>query len=52
MPKRATNGSPQRQRPKINNAVVINGVRAALAAGWEPTSRGKPIVYMVDASGC
>lgn len=38
MPKRATNGSPQRQRPKINDAVVINGVRAALAAGREPTA--------------
>ncbi|TPG39761.1 hypothetical protein EAH79_13770 [Sphingomonas koreensis] len=49
---RTTNGSPQRQRPKVNDAVVINGVRAALAAGWEPTSRGKPIVYMVDANGC
>jgi hypothetical protein len=52
MPKRTTNGSPQRQRPKINDAIIANGVRAALAAGWEPTSRGKPIVYMVDADGC
>ncbi|TPG39757.1 hypothetical protein EAH79_13750 [Sphingomonas koreensis] len=51
-PQCTTNGSPQRQRPKVNDAVVINGVRAALAAGWEPTSRGKPIVYMVDANGC
>lgn len=52
MPKRPSNGSPQRQRPAINDAIAANGVRAALAAGWEPTSRGKPIVYMVDANGC
>jgi hypothetical protein len=51
MPKRPSNGSPQRQRPKINDAVAMNGVRAALAAGWEPASRGKPIVYMVDPDG-
>lgn len=51
MPKRSSNGSPQRQRPKINDAIAMAGVRAALAAGWEPTSRGKPIVYMVDADG-
>jgi hypothetical protein len=52
MPERTTNGSPQRRRPPINHAIAMNGVRAALAAGWEPTSRGKPIVYMVDANGC
>ena len=52
MPKRLINGSPQRQRPKMSDAVAVNGVRAALAAGWEPTSRGKPSIYMVDANGC
>jgi hypothetical protein len=52
MPKRTTNGSPQRQRPAINDSIAANGVRAALAAGWEPTSRGKPVIYMVDANGC
>jgi len=52
MPKRPSNGSPQLQRPKINDAIAVNGVRAALLAGWEPTSRGKPIVYMVDVNGC
>ncbi|MBW6524131.1 hypothetical protein KZ810_11545 [Sphingomonas sp. RHCKR47] len=52
MPKRSSNGSPQLQRPKITNAIVANGVRAALLAGWEPTSRGKAIVYIVDANGC
>jgi hypothetical protein len=51
MPK-SGNGSPHRRRPKIGKAIVSNGVRAALAAGWEPTSRGKPETYMVDANGC
>jgi hypothetical protein len=51
MPKHPSNGSPQRQRRKINDTIASNGVRAALAAGWEPASRGKPIVYMVDANG-
>ena len=52
MPKRPLNGSPQRQRPQINDSIVANGVRAALAAGWEPTSRGKTVVFEVDANGC
>jgi hypothetical protein len=51
MPKRPLNGSPQRQRPKMNDAIALNGARAALAAGWEPTSRGKPVIFMVDADG-
>lgn len=46
------NGSKQRRRPEIHNAIVANGVRAALAVGWNPASRGKPFTYMVDASGC
>jgi hypothetical protein len=51
MPK-SGNGSPHRRRPTISKTVVANGVRAALAAGWEPTSRGKPETYMVDVNGC
>lgn len=50
MPK-GGNGSPHRRRPKIDKAIVANGVRAAIAAGWEPTSRGKAETYMVDANG-
>jgi hypothetical protein len=52
MPRHALNGSPQRQRPPLNDAIAANGVRAALAAGWEPASRGKPVTFMVDANGC
>ena len=43
---------PQLRRPQVNSRIVENGIRAALAAGWKPTSRGKPVVFEVDANGC
>lgn len=49
-PKRLLKGL-QRGRLQINDAIVSRGVRAALEAGWEPSSRGKPMVFMVDADG-
>ena len=38
-------------RLQVNDAIVARGVRAALQAGWEPESRGKPMVFVVDADG-
>jgi hypothetical protein len=49
-PKRLLKGLA-RGRLQINDAIVARGVRAALAAGWEPESRGKPMQFMVDADG-
>lgn len=49
-PKRLLKGM-QRGRLQISNATVCRGIRAALHAGWEPASRGKPLVFMVDADG-
>lgn len=49
-PKRLLKGL-QRGRLQINDAIVMRGVRAALDAGWDPTSRGKPVQFMVDADG-
>lgn len=49
-PKRLLKGM-QRGRLQISGATVSRGVRAALLAGWEPASRGKPMVFMVDADG-
>jgi len=49
-PKRLMKGM-QRGRLQINDAILARGIRAALAAGWEPASRGKPMVFMVDADG-
>jgi hypothetical protein len=36
-----------RQRPKFSAKTVEASVRQAIAAGWDPTSRGKPIVFQV-----
>ncbi|WP_420383182.1 hypothetical protein [Novosphingobium sp.] len=41
----------QRGRLQIGDAVVARGIRAALLAGWDPESRGKPVVFTVDADG-
>lgn len=49
-PKRLLKGM-QRGRLQISDAVLARGIRAALQAGWEPASRGKPMVFMVDADG-
>lgn len=49
-PKRLLKGL-QRGRLQISDAIVARGIRAALEAGWEPESRGKPMVFMVDADG-
>jgi hypothetical protein len=49
-PKRLLKGLP-RGRIHISDALVTRGVRAALGAGWEPESRGRPVVFTVDAEG-
>jgi len=49
-PKRLVKGM-QRGRLQIGDAIVARGIRAALLAGWEPASRGKPMVFTVDADG-
>lgn len=49
-PKRLIRGLP-RGRLHMNDAIVARGVRAALAAGWEPASRGRPVIFTVDADG-
>lgn len=49
-PKRLMKGLP-RGRLQISDALVSRGIRAALHAGWEPASRGKPMVFSVDADG-
>lgn len=49
-PKRLLKGL-QRGRFQINDAMIARGIRAALEAGWEPGSRGKPMVFTVDAEG-
>lgn len=49
-PKRLLKGLP-RGRLQLDDATIGRCVRAALSAGWEPMSRGRPVVVMVDADG-
>lgn len=49
-PKRLLKGV-QRGRLQSGDAIVIRGIQAALHAGWESASRGKPMVFVVDADG-
>ena len=49
-PKRLMKGMA-RGRLQIGDAIAIRGIQAALHAGWEPDSRGKPMVFEVDADG-
>ncbi len=49
-PKRLLKGL-QRGRLQVSDAIVSRGIRAALLAGWEPQSRGMPMVFTVDADG-
>ncbi|KTT73707.1 hypothetical protein [Sphingomonas endophytica] len=49
-PKRLLKGLP-RGRLQLDDATISRCVRAATAAGWEPMSRGKPVVFTVDADG-
>ena len=49
-PKRLVKGLP-RGRLQLDDATISRCVRAAMSAGWEPMSRGKPVVFTVDAEG-
>ena len=49
-PKRLLKGLP-RGRLQLDDATISRCVRAAMSAGWEPGSRGKPVVFSVDAEG-
>jgi hypothetical protein len=44
-------GAPQLQASQIATELVANAIASAIAAGWEPLSRGKPVVIVVDAKG-
>ena len=41
----ARRSTPQRQRPALTGDEVVRAIDAGLAAGWEPTSRGKPFAF-------
>jgi len=45
------NGMPNFERQRINLEALKNAVASAIAAGWDPSSRGKVVVFDVDADG-
>lgn len=49
-PKRLLKGLP-RGRLQLDDATITRCVRSALSAGWDPLSRGRPVVVVVDSEG-
>jgi hypothetical protein len=44
-------GGPQLKAAQIAQEVVAKAIASAIAAGWEPLSRGKTVTFVVDATG-
>jgi hypothetical protein len=44
-------GAPQLQASQIAPELVAKAIASALAAGWEPLSRGKIVAIVVDETG-
>jgi hypothetical protein len=44
-------GAPQLQASQIAPELVAKAIASAIGAGWEPLSRGKTVVIVVDATG-
>lgn len=44
-------GAPQLQAAQIAPALVAKAIASAIAAGWEPLSRGKAVTIVVDETG-
>lgn len=42
--------SPHQKRPKLPAPEIVRAIEAALAAGWDPFSRGKPVQVCIDAN--
>lgn len=44
-------GAPQFQAAQIAPELVAKAIASAIAAGWEPMSKGKPVTIVVDENG-
>ena len=44
-------GAPLLKASRIDQKLVANAIRSAIAAGWDPLSRGKTVSIVVDATG-
>ena len=45
------NGRPDVEKQRVDLDAVRNAVTSSIEAGWEPASRGRPMVFDVDAEG-
>ena len=45
------NGRPDTEKQFVNPDHIRNAVSAVMEAGWNPTSRGKAMVFDVDGEG-
>jgi hypothetical protein len=44
-------GAPQLKPSQIAKELVVKAIGSAIAAGWEPLSRGKTVAIIVGATG-
>jgi hypothetical protein len=44
-------GAPLLKAAQIDLKLVKNAIASAIAAGWDPLSRGKTVAIVVDATG-
>ncbi|WP_235524894.1 hypothetical protein [Caulobacter sp. Root1455] len=44
-------GAPQLKPSQIAPDLVARAIASAIAAGWDPLSRGKTVAIIVDATG-
>lgn len=44
-------GAPQLRASQIHLPLVQRAIQSAIAAGWEPMSRGRPVAIVVDETG-
>lgn len=45
------NGRPDMEKQRVSVDAVRNAISAVIEAGWNPTSRGRAMVFDVDADG-
>ena len=44
-------GAPQLKAARVPVELVARAIGSAIAAGWEPLSRGKTVIVVVDVTG-
>jgi hypothetical protein len=44
-------GAPPLKPNRIDQKLIKNAIASAIAAGWDPLSRGKTVAIVVDETG-